>query len=159
MHPHRGFTFTELVVVLLVIGILSVVAIASLRNMSAFQERGEYDEVMSAVQYARKSAIARRRHVCVTAASNSLSLTISPTAPEVTGALGNGACPLASALPFPAADAGCGAANQTCLQATSVTSAPASFVFDPLGGTPSTVTLTVSGFSPITVEAETGHVR
>jgi MSHA pilin protein MshC len=159
MRTHRGFTFTELVVVLLVIGILAVVAFASLRNMSAFQERGEYDEVLSAVQYARKSAIARRRHVCVSVASNNLSLTISPTGPEVTGALGNGACPLGNPLPLPGPDASCGTANQTCLQATSIASAPASFVFDPLGGTPSTVTLTVSGFSPITVEAETGHVR
>lgn len=159
MRTHRGFTFTELVVVLLVIGILAVVAFASLRNMSAFQERGEYDEVMSAVQYARKSAIARRRHVCVSVTPSSLSLTVSPVAPEVTGALGNADCPLANALPLPAPDAACGAANQTCLQATSVVSAPASFVFDPLGGTPTAVALTVTGFNPITVEAETGHVR
>jgi prepilin-type N-terminal cleavage/methylation domain-containing protein len=65
MRKNGGFTLVELIVILVVIGILAVFLLPNMRTMSAFKERGDYDRVVSALQYARKAAIAQRRYVCV----------------------------------------------------------------------------------------------
>jgi len=162
MREAGGFTLIELVVILVVLGILAVFLLPNMRTLSAFQERGEYDRVLSAVQYARKAAIAKRRYVCVTPAATSVTLTIDPNPPESTATPFGGTCPFANPLPLPAPDLDtpCGATNQTCLKATSIQSpVPAAFQFDALGRTAATVTLTVTGFPVITIEGETGYVR
>jgi MSHA pilin protein MshC len=153
----NGFTLTELVVMLLVIGILAAVIIPTM-NMNVFQERTEYDSVFSAIQYARKSAIAKRRYVCVAVSSSAVSLTLDPNPPEATATPFAGTCPFSTALALPAPDKNC-APNQSCLKATSLTSTAAAFQFDALGRAAATVTVTVTGFPAITVEAETGHVH
>jgi MSHA pilin protein MshC len=160
MRKNGGFTLVELIVILVVIGILAVFLLPNMRTMSAFKERGDYDRVVSALQYARKAAIAQRRYVCVTPAAASLTLTIDPNPPESTATPFAGICPFANALQLPAPDPACGAANQTCLMATSIQSpVPAAFQFDALGRAAATVTLTVTGFPVVTVEGETGHVH
>lgn len=157
-----GFTLIELIVVLIVLGILAVFVMPNMRGLSAFQERGEYDRVVSTVEYARKAAIAQRRYVCVAWAANSLTLTIDPNPPESTATPFSGNCPFANTLVLPAAEKSPCGPNQTCLTATTISvvpAAPANFQFDALGRTPSTVSLTVSGFPSITIEGETGHVH
>lgn len=156
-----GFTFTELIVVLLVIGILAAVAIAKLTNISVIQQRTEYDKVLSAIQYARKSAVAQRRYTCVSVSATAVSLTIDPNPPESTATPFGGTCPFATALVLPAPDAsvpGCGS-NQTCAKTTSNTSTSGTFQFDPRGRASTPVVMTVSGFPSITVEGETGYVH
>jgi MSHA pilin protein MshC len=160
MRNAGGFTLVELLVILIVLGILAVFLLPNMRNLGTFQARGEYDDIVSALQYARKSAIAKRRYVCVTPATSGLTLTIDANPPESTATAFGGTCPFANPLPLPAPDSACGATNQTCLKATSIQSpVPAAFQFDALGRTAANVTLTVTGFPVVTVEGETGHVH
>jgi MSHA pilin protein MshC len=155
-----GFTFTELIVVLLVIGILAAVAIAKLTNINVIQQRTEYDKVVSALQYARKSAVAQRRYACVGVTATAVSLTLDPNPPESTATPFGGTCPFATALALPSPDPtpAC-ASNQTCVKNTSIASTSGSFQFDPRGRASAQVVITVSGFPAITVEGETGYVH
>ena len=65
----RGFTLTELVMVIAIIGILSVMVAPRFMGSQAFETRGFYDEAQAVVRYAQKTAIAQRRtiFVCVRA--------------------------------------------------------------------------------------------
>ena len=144
---------------LLVIGILAVVALPKLSNMSVVRQRSEYDKVVSAIQYARKSAVAQRRYVCVSASATAVSLTVDSNPPEATAVPFGGTCPFATALALPAPDASCAASNQSCVKTTSITSTSSAFQFDPRGRASGQVVLTVTGFPAITVEAETGYVH
>jgi MSHA pilin protein MshC len=155
-----GFTFTELIVILLVIGILAAVAIAKLSDINVIQQRSEYDKVVSAIQYARKSAVAQRRYACVAVSATAVSLTLDPNPPESTATPFGGSCPFATALALPSPDPtpSC-ASNQTCVKNTSIVSTSGNFQFDPRGRASAQVVVTVSGFPSITVEAETGYVH
>ena len=62
---YRGFTLTELIVTLVLIGVLAVFVAPKFAGMSAVRERSEYDKVLSAITYARKAAVAKRRYACV----------------------------------------------------------------------------------------------
>ena len=159
--PSSGFTLTELIVTLLVIAILAVVAIPKLTSMSAIQERSEYDKVLSAIQYARKSAVAQRRYACVSVSATVVSLTVDPNPPEATATPFGGVCPFATALALPSWDSSVAtcASNQTCVQKTSISSTSNVFQFDPRGRTSAQVVVTVTGFPAITVEGETGYVH
>lgn len=153
-----GFTLVELTVILVVLGILAVFVLPRL-NLSVFRERVDYDKVMSALQYARKAAIAQRRYVCVAVASSAVTLTIDPNQPEATATAFSGTCPFGNPLALPVPDSGCGAANQACVRATTLSSSAAAFQFDALGRASPGATVTVSGYPPIQIEAETGYVR
>jgi len=154
-----GFTLTELVVTLLLITILSVVLIPKLTGISAIQQRAEYDKVLSAIEYARKAAIAKRRYACVSLSPSVVSLTVDANPPEATGTPFGGTCPFAAALALPSPDSSCAASNQICVKATSISSTPNVFQFDARGRASATVVVTVSGYPSITVEAETGYVH
>jgi MSHA pilin protein MshC len=155
-----GFTFTELIVILLVIGILAAVAIAKLTNINVIQERSEYDKIVSALQYARNTAVAQRRYACVGITATAVSLTLDPNPPESTASPFGGTCPFSTLLALPSADPtpSC-ASNQTCVKSTSITTSSANFQFDPRGRASAQVVITVSGFPAITVEGETGYVH
>jgi MSHA pilin protein MshC len=153
-----AFTLTELVVVLLVIGILAVAAVARMDSMRVFGERTEYDTVRSALQFARKSAVAKRRYVCVQAAPGGLTLTVDANPPESISPPFSAACPFATALPLPQPDSSCAAVNVVCVRNTSLSPSAGTFQFDPLGRAAATVNVSVSGYAPITIEAETGLV-
>ncbi len=65
-YRQRGFTLVELVTTLILIGILAAAVVPRFFGDHGFEERGFYDETIAALRYAQKSAIARRRTVCVT---------------------------------------------------------------------------------------------
>jgi MSHA pilin protein MshC len=157
----QGFTLTELIVTLVLIGILALFVAPRFAGMSTVRERSEYDKVVSAVTYARKAAVAKRRYACVAVASHAVTLTIDGNPPESTAAPFVGTCPFSTALDLPARDSDCASAgaNQTCLKYSTISAAPATFQFDALGRASATVTITMPGYPPITVEGETGYVH
>ena len=70
----KGMTLVELVFVILVIGILSAIAIPRLFNLNAYQTRAAYDEVVGAVRYAQKLAVASGCQVQVVLTANNYAL-------------------------------------------------------------------------------------
>ena len=145
---------TELIAVIVVVGILSVFAMARL-NEGFATTRGFYDRLLSQVQYARKVSVAQRRPVFVRidAAESRLCYTSGGTC---TGA--DAVSSPTGELPFRVAiPAGVGVAPAVVFQ------------FDGLGryrdaaGAATTVPLLVSvvgeGTLQFTIEHETGYAR
>jgi MSHA pilin protein MshC len=143
----------ELVAVLVIVGILSVVAIA--RMSSGFATtRGVFDQLLAQVQYARKVAIAQRRPVFVRIGATQARLCYS-----VAGACsgGDGVASPTGEVPF----------KVDIPAGTSVSLA--TFQFDALGRTrdaagaptaaPLAVSVTGEGSLQFTIEHDTGYVR
>lgn len=140
-----GFTLTELIAVMVIAGILAAVAVPRFFERSIFDSRGFRDQVISALRYAQKSAIAQRRFVCVTFAANSVTLTYGATA-----ACGSNLAGPAGQLPY----------SVTSPTADVTLSGGTSFSFNPLGSASAAQSITVSGITtPITVVADTGYVQ
>lgn len=143
----------ELIVVIVVVGILSVFAMARLNDGFA-TTRGFYDRLLSQVQYARKVSVAQRRVVFVRIDAAQSRLCYSEL----------GACTGADGVPSPT-----GEVPFQVAVPSGVTVAAATFQFDGLGryrdaaGAATAVPLLVSvageGTLQFTVEHETGYVR
>jgi len=181
-----GFTLIELIVTMIVAGILALVVVPRFSLLSGYDEVGYRDKVKATLEFARKTAVAQRRYVCVTQNGNGLVLTrdLRDPDPLTFASVTAATCPNSgnSRVSLPVADAkACGsgtAGNEICSPAGNVTlSAPTTaLIFNPLGKPSSTancsalctatnfcytVTDTNSGSagSTITVEAETGYVH
>lgn len=157
----KGFTIVELVVILIVVGILAVTIGPRFFELDAFRSRGFYDEVLSILRYAQKTAVAQRRSVYVrldgageTVTACYTSVFPCASADQVPGPYGEKPYTVAAA---PGVD----------LQATGT------YFFDALGrpynaadtvpnSTFTTQTITIVGGGDtrtITVERETGYAR
>jgi MSHA pilin protein MshC len=161
LKTQAGFTFAELLIVMLLVGILSFVAIPRLFDSNAFAARGTRDFVAASLRYAQKAAIAMRRNVCVSAGTTVMTVTYASSA-------GSGqSCAAGNTLRNPANGQAFGAAanaypNGTTLAASSslvfdAFGRPLSASFVPLAGA---LNITVNGYAtPVVVEAETGYVH
>lgn len=148
-----GFTQVELIVVIIMAGILAAVVLPRWRGESGFEERRFRDELLSALRYAQKMAIASRRTVCAT---------FSATPPKVdfrqSSANGAADCSTGATLTGPEGSA-------LVVQATgnaAFASLPGELVFDAGGRPGAGATINFSGLDnalSITVAAETGYVR
>ncbi len=147
MHQrNRGFTLTELVVVIAVAAILSAFAISRI-NTTSFNTEGFANQLAATIRYAQKIAISQRRNVTVAVAAGSVSLSY----PDLGQALRQppGTDPFTVNVPS-------GVSLSGSLSGTS-------FTFNALGKPTPSGAITVSGgdIAPITitVEAETGYVH
>lgn len=145
----RGFTLTELVMVIVIIGILAVIVAPRFMSSQPFETRGFYDEAQAVVRYAQKVAIAQRRTIFVCVSANEIA------------AISNNDCTSPTYLTHPVGGGQLRAASRGGVTLGPVTS----FSFDGLGrpsaATTVTFTSTVAGdpARQIIVEAETGYVR
>lgn len=144
-----GYTLPELVATLVVIGILAAVVVPRFAAQASFDVFGYAESARQGLRFAQKSAVAKRRTVCVQSAGNSLSFTYSASF--------GGACDPALKLADPA-----GNADYLLSAPGGVTLSAASFSFDPLGRASAAQSLIVSGggsSQTLRVEAETGYVH
>lgn len=144
VQAQRGFTLVELITIMVVLGIIAVAAMPRFFG-NTFQSRGFYDQVISTLRFAQKTAVAQHRFVCVTFTANNITLTHGATA-----ACGNDLTSPAGVTPYIVTAPG------------GVTmSGGTNFNFNALGRpTPPQPGITVSGYAtPIVVERETGYVR
>jgi MSHA pilin protein MshC len=145
---HHGFTITELIVSIMIVGILAAIAIPRFTGTGSFQSRGFYDSAKSVVRFAQKTAIAWRKDVfvCVTASAVSAGTAAGCATPIVNPVTGNA---LSATAP------------------SGVTLTTAAFSFDSAGrpNPNAAVTITLTStiaddpVRQIVVERETGYVH
>lgn len=142
-----GFTMIELVMMIMIIGILAVVALPRMTDLSHYRAVEFHDQVVSALRHAQKTATSHRRTVCVAFAAATVTLTIDHD--------NSGACD-GQTLNLPGSSS------------NSVQSGdPANALFDPVptgfdfrpDGTGRDTTLKISGQPDIIVVGATGSVR
>lgn len=146
----RGFTLVELVMVVVLLGLLSIVALPRFGNTEGVRSAVFRDEVVAALRYARTTAISHRRLVCAQVSANAVTLSIAATNPA-------SAC--SNALPAPGGDAAFASSGANLINSGTGTIhfQPAGTV-GPAGGGPATFTIGIQGESAITVVGRTGHV-
>jgi MSHA pilin protein MshC len=150
-----GFTLVELITVMTLIGIMAAVALPKLSNVMSAQSPGYRDQMMATINYARKIAVGQRRHVCVSIAASTVTVTSDHGLPVNHT---NGTCPSTLAL---------SSGTNVVTAPSNVTASPAvSLDFDaqgrPVTGAPATITITdtsSSQTSTLTIEAESGYVH
>jgi MSHA pilin protein MshC len=141
----------ELIVTMIMIGILAAVAIPRMNVLGGFDEIGYRDQVIAALEFARKSAVVQRRNVQVTLAGNALSFDIASDTPE-----GAAAMTFNRQLLLPGSNS-----NQISPRGSTTLNGPATLVFDTLGrASAASYVYTVTGDSAVTltVDAGTGYV-
>lgn len=155
LHPRTkkctaGFTLLEMIVVIVLIGILSIAIVPRMTATQSINNRGFSDQLKAAVEFARKSAVASRRNVCVTFSAALITLNRAPVAGSAaacTVALVNPATGSAYTLVPPAG--------------VTVASSNTTLIFSGLGSAnvDTSVTLTGDATQGFAVVANTGYVQ
>jgi MSHA pilin protein MshC len=151
----RGFSLTELVVVISIAVILSAVAISRI-NTKSFDAEGFGNQLSATLRYAQKVAIAQRRDVAVAISSSTVSLTYPGLAgtPALRKPPGTDAYTLA--VPSGVTLGGTGAFAS--LPGATVTITVSALGKPSAGGTITVAGGDIAGIT-IYVEAETGYVH
>ena len=150
----RGFTLTELILVLVITGILAIAVLPRFINTQTFEARGYYDQAMSMIRYGQKVAVAQGRPVFVnvSAANRTICLTYDTS---------DAGCTAPGGVPNPGDRTGKFSlkAPESVSFSTSVT-----FAFTALGkpSPDAAVTFSIDGDGmtrTVAVERETGYVH
>ena len=153
MRRELGFTIIELVTVMVIVSIIAAIAAPRFIGVDAFEARGSYGTLISALRYAQKTAIAQRRNVYASVNTSTRTICLGFTSN------------CSSAVIDPATQA---AYSKTLSNNVTITASTTPIGFDglgrPLPNAIATFTIqntVVPGESArtITVEAETGYVR
>jgi MSHA pilin protein MshC len=153
MRKPSGFTIVELVAVMVIIGIVAAVSVPRFIGRDAFDARGSYATLMSALRYAQKSAIAQHTNVYANLNTTTRVVCLGYTTD------------CSSAVTDPATQA---AYSKTLSNNVNLTASVAILGFDALGRpipnatatyTVQNAVVTTDTARTITVEAETGYVR
>lgn len=151
LQREAGYSLVELVLVIVILATIGVLAGPRFFNNTAFDERGYYDELASALRYAQKVAVASGCRVAVDITANSYSL--AQQAPLA------GHCDPADAS-FPVAvRLSTGDVMSGSAPAGITAAPPMTIVYDPLGrtnlGADQNITI---GARTMTVQADSGLV-
>ncbi|MES2356386.1 MAG: GspH/FimT family protein [Pseudomonadota bacterium] len=149
LNKPTGFTLVELCTVIMLMGILGIAILPRFTSTQLFNNRGFSDQLKAAVEYARKSAVAERRNVCVTFAASI----------SITRALASGS---GAACTQPLINPTTGAGfSLTPPSSVTVASTVSPVIFSSLGDANSnaTVTLTGSGAQSFAIIGTTGYVQ
>ncbi len=148
-----GFTIVELIAVLVIAGIVAAIAAPRFVGVDAFDARGSYGTLASALRYAQKTAVAQRRIVYANVNTASRTVCLGYTS----------SC--SSAVIDPATQA---AYSKTLSNNVTITASATPIGFDGLGRpvpnataafTIQNAVIPSESTRTITVEAETGYVR
>ena len=149
----HGFTLTELVMVIVIVGILAVAAMPRFFDRQTFEARGFHEQVKAMARYAQKVAIAQHRPVFVNVTANAVCLTY----------VADGACTNVTAGEFVLNPAGGQRFRSEAPAGVVLASSSASFSFSALGRpSAGAVTIVVTGDGiarNVIVEQETGYVH
>ena len=145
----HGYTIVELVTVIIIIGIIGAMAAPKFFDNNIFQERGFRDQVVATLRYAQKAAIAQHRYVCVGFTATTVTLTFDPASTTHAPV----SCTQPMTLPG-------GTTNFITAPNSNVTlTGYQQFSFDFIGKPTVPNSITVTGSTVVTVEAETGYVH
>ncbi|MGV8992247.1 MAG: GspH/FimT family pseudopilin [Thiobacillus sp.] len=147
----RGFSFLELILVMVIAGILAAVALPRMAGKNSFDTRGFTDQLASTVRFAQKLAIAQRTPVFVQFTANDATLCYVAASP----------CVAASQAPGPGDEK---PYTLTAPNGLTITSAVPALQFDASGGTSTLaaqldIQVNGAGVYHVRVEQETGYVH
>jgi MSHA pilin protein MshC len=146
----RGFSLVELIAVIGIAAALAAVAIPRFANQQTFQERGFYDEALSAARYAQKFAVASGCEVQLSVAGGVYSLTQRATTCTTGAFTRNVVHPGSGAVSF----------TGTAPAGLTFTLSASPVVFDALGRTTDGATRTVTvGSKTFQIIGATGYVQ
>jgi len=138
----RGFSFIELIVVIVILGILAVFALPRF-NLSSFQQAGFFQQALAAIRHGQKLAVASGCDVDVS---------ITPTSCTLAWSGSPAGCPST------AIDNTASASANFCQGGTAAGSPSASITFDNIGRPDAQKTINF-GSRTLRVEAETGFTH
>lgn len=149
---NKGFSVIELVIVIVLLGIVAIIALPRLFNQSAAEEAGFHLDLLSALRYAQKNAIATGCDVQATISAATRSYVLNYRSGGSNTGCGSGA--FADPVPHPQGQgnfAGTATANVSISNDLTVVYSSA--------GSPSTGGTLSVGAKTITVEPVTGYVH
>ncbi len=142
--------------VMVLVGVLAVYALPKMSAAISMRDDAWHDELQSALRFAQKGAVARRRLTCVSITATTVAITTAAANPAST-------CAVVVAGPDGNADFGTAADSN----AGTVVSPSGTLYFQPdgrvtsdgAGATASSRTISMNGASNIVVYGETGYVQ